>query len=505
MSSVCKPEESFITPVSSTIRSSDGRFVLDDVVRLINDFETTVSITPLDTTSLSRVLTEYGSEEVYQSIENLNRMLVGPAASILPNYQAINERIQTGIPITPIEYAEFVTQFLYTPSSLNRNATIDYVRVTTELNDFFVSNFSMSSMGSFCALVPGIFGVVGGFFDLLDEFRNIASKIQNISAALLFKKLKDNILNTINQVIEKMKRIVTNFSLSNIINDVSAFINESILYKITELKERILEFFSEENLKKLRDKIEGSINYALSVFKNPSFEEIQYLIYRFCKLIYQVESSINAIKNPLDAVVSNYQNAYRTISARSNINTANAVAAGAIRYDFDQRRQGVISMRIRETSAGNVPPPETEDIEGVTPWDEGRGDHRITFRDGALRDGPESWTRVDERVKVYIMKTQERFGKPLIITSAYRPYELQKRLYDEWLARGKRGGAVADPDSGNATHVNGLALDVKWNGINIQNREEFIRIARQEGFTGIGRYGTSFVHVDIGPERQWGS
>ncbi len=31
---------------------------------------------------------------------------------------------------------------------------------------------------------------------------------------------------------------------------------------------------------------------------------------------------------------------------------------------------------------------------------------------------------------------------------------------------------------------------------------KFIKIALSNGFTGIGRY-SSFVHVDIGPRREW--
>jgi uncharacterized protein YcbK (DUF882 family) len=60
--------------------------------------------------------------------------------------------------------------------------------------------------------------------------------------------------------------------------------------------------------------------------------------------------------------------------------------------------------------------------------------------------------------------------------------------------------------SKNSLHMQGMALDISWNGFNDETREEWIRLARFHGFRGIGRYGPSsgnFVHIDVGPVREW--
>ena len=103
------------------------------------------------------------------------------------------------------------------------------------------------------------------------------------------------------------------------------------------------------------------------------------------------------------------------------------------------------------------------------------------------------------------MRLQAEFGKQLIITSAFRSIELQKKLYEKDLAEngGVPSGKVAKP--GSSQHNVGTAFDVAWSGINTQTREKFIEIARSKKFGGIGRYGTKFVHIDIGAERSWGS
>lgn len=77
-------------------------------------------------------------------------------------------------------------------------------------------------------------------------------------------------------------------------------------------------------------------------------------------------------------------------------------------------------------------------------------------------------------------------GKPLIVNSAYRSPEHNKRF----------GGAKA------SKHLDGTAFD-----ISMANHDPvaFIAAARRVGFMGIGTYPRSnFVHIDTGPTRNWG-
>jgi hypothetical protein len=505
MNTICKPEESIVPLITSVAVSQDGRYTLDSIDSLIGNFQSTIVTLPAETTNLARLISTYGSDVVFQSNENLNRMLTGIAAPIIPNYPTINERITTGVPITPVEYAEFVTEFLYTPFSLNVDIATDYVKIVTELDTFFADNFTNNSMNSFCSIAPIVFGAIQGFFNLLDSFNDIVSKIQNFSLASLLDMLKEKIIDVIDKTIEKVKGIIENFSLKNIMGEAETFFNEKIVAKALELKETAESFFSEKNIKSLKDKIKGLINYATSLFKNPSIEEIQYLIYRFCAFISKVEKEINFLKGPLELLVENYKNAISTLTGRSNYNTAAAVASGAIRYGVDQRRTGVTESQTRETSYGNEEPIDPAEIDNVTKWNNGKGDSRVTFDGGPLRDGEQSWSKVEPLAKIRLMRLQAAFGKQLLIKSAWRSIQRQEELYAKDLADngGSPSGNVAKP--GSSLHNSGLAFDVVWSGINTQTREEFIEMARSKRFGGIGRYGTQFVHIDIGAERSWGS
>ncbi len=81
---------------------------------------------------------------------------------------------------------------------------------------------------------------------------------------------------------------------------------------------------------------------------------------------------------------------------------------------------------------------------------------------------------------------RDRLGKPLIVRSAYRSPEHNRAV----------GGA------GRSKHLDGAAFD-----ISMANHDPavFEAAAREVGFLGFGFYPRSgFIHVDLGPARQWG-
>ncbi|MCF6317357.1 MAG: D-Ala-D-Ala carboxypeptidase family metallohydrolase [Marinosulfonomonas sp.] len=81
---------------------------------------------------------------------------------------------------------------------------------------------------------------------------------------------------------------------------------------------------------------------------------------------------------------------------------------------------------------------------------------------------------------------RDRLGKPLIVRSAYRSPEHNRAV----------GGAKR------SKHLIGAAFDIA-----MENHDPvvFEAAAREVGFLGFGFYPRSgFMHVDLGPERQWG-
>lgn len=93
---------------------------------------------------------------------------------------------------------------------------------------------------------------------------------------------------------------------------------------------------------------------------------------------------------------------------------------------------------------------------------------------------------IDTEAMDMLQRLRTNLGKPLVITSAYRSPEHNKRV----------GGAKA------SKHMEGIAFDVRMDN---HDPAVFEAAARAVGFTGFGYYVKSgFMHIDTGPARSWG-
>lgn len=93
---------------------------------------------------------------------------------------------------------------------------------------------------------------------------------------------------------------------------------------------------------------------------------------------------------------------------------------------------------------------------------------------------------VNEPALDKLQALRDRLDKPLIVRSAYRSPEHNRAV----------GGATR------SKHLDGAAFDIAMAN---HDPMTFEAAAREVGFLGFGFYPRSaFIHVDLGPARQWG-
>jgi hypothetical protein len=474
-----------------------------------------------ESTIINEFVDLYGLETFNQSLISFNNFLlstnindniingsaigtpVNTSINLSQNYPLVKDRLNKGVAITPIEFADFMEDVSYNPVTIQTAITTGPKNVLSLYNSHINGRFSKSAMGTFCELAPSIFGAVAGFFTNVQNFANkitdIINKIQNFSLAGLITSLKNKIMNVIENTINKVKKIIENFSIEGLISDVNKFFHDKVIAKFHVLKDKAMKFFEKDNIENFKKKIEGLISYATGIFKDPKLEEIQFLIQRFCSFITQVEDIINSIRNPLDNFTNRYVYAGRILGANSGVNTAAAVAAGAKRLTTGEIESAIARGIDIETARGNQPPPNVDEYRNLPQWNDGAGDSRVGFRGGWTAPPPptgsgmgsEGWTwdnQVFMESKVYLMRVYKEFSRrtnvnKIIINSAYRSPRYNQQLRD-------RGVAAAR----NSKHMQGIAFDVTWNGYP-NNRDVFIEVARSFGFKGIGIY-SGFTHID---------
>jgi zinc D-Ala-D-Ala carboxypeptidase len=94
---------------------------------------------------------------------------------------------------------------------------------------------------------------------------------------------------------------------------------------------------------------------------------------------------------------------------------------------------------------------------------------------------------VDETALDRLQALRDKLGVPLLVTSAYRSPEHNRKV----------GGAK------DSFHLKGCAFDIRMEN---QDPHAFEVAAREVGFRGVGYYAKQgFMHIDLGPDRTWGT
>lgn len=494
----------------------NGEYTLAIIDKFDEDFRKSI-VQQSSSNILVKMVEKYGND-FYESLSGLNEdFLKRPYISTeVPNFELLSQRIKGGRYITAFEYAQFLNDYNYTPYSSTDSYNQAGRRYLSELDSFYRGGFQQSILGSFCSLVPNIFAAIDGFFDLIDDIQGLIgdvfaflNKIKNnedplkalwekIQVQALIEAIQKKVEDAVKGVIKKVQKMIENFSFQNVMGQIETFVNEKIVKKVTQLKDDILAFFSEENINKIISRVNGMINYAVSVFENPSLEEIYYLVMKFCSFVTGVEGVINGLKTPLDDFSNRYEEVIGTVANASNRVTGEAVRAGAIRFEQEKRKEVINKQEELQVEAGDIPKPEPKKYEEVPSWEEVvSGNHPKIKVQGQWVDklGRPGWDNIDRDAKVKLIQIWDAMSEaglifgPFLVNSGWRSVEYNNSI----------GGAKS------SQHLQGKAMDISWNFFdsNDQKTDIFVTLARKVGFGGIGFY-KSFRHIDLGPVRTWG-
>tara|TARA_B110000967_G_scaffold98273_1_gene100929 strand:- start:5156 stop:6739 length:1584 start_codon:yes stop_codon:yes gene_type:complete len=525
MACTCKPGKALcrscldkdLVPYVGPTTDGAGNYTVHQIDLFQKQFEGTI-VDDTNSNPLSEAVNKHGRTSFYNAVEQLNTdFLKRPSIiAMLPDYEVLHYRVQRG-PITAVEFASFIKDSNYTPSGAIASYNATGSRFLFEMEGFYNGDFSTSVMGGFCSLFSDIFGVIGAFFDLIGTIEGIyadalemIAKIKNIENELiaafekikvkaLLEAIKKKISEAIKKAIEKVKKAIENFSIENILGEIDNFVQKNIVAKVQKIKQDIEKFFSKENMKKIEEKIKKLIDYTVSQFENPSIEEIQFMIMRFCALATGIEGLIKGLKDPLSDFSNRYDEVFNTLANASNRITGEAIRGGALRGSDYYRKEQINKARIAWEKMGNTRPPSTKEYGELPKWEdlEAGSDSRLKVKGDWVTDMKpphEGWDEIDIDVRVLLMRLYEDAKAeglvtgPITLLSGYRNPSWNKTI------RGSRS----------SQHMNGYACDIQWDGFK-KGREElapFVKLARANGFKGFGYYDT-FLHIDIGRSRSW--
>ena len=426
-----------------------------------------------------------------------------------------------------------------TPVVVPSNTTTSGILDLLNALDFFLNNnFASSITNGICSLFSNMFnkakeliakinvaidalkafladplGSILGFIE--DAITGLLGGIAAIGAALaaivdgLVSTLVNQIKNIASQAVSFIKNLPQNTA--------------DMFKKIAEKIRNVQNFFSDVTMDKLKEKIKAFVDGAGNAFEELTAEAIDFIKYRFCQFGEMIQSFM---QRPLDAVkgfAQNIQNEQALLQSAGSEQTQQAARAGATRLTDTAIRSAQQRLRSRAnrradrsttsgggggggggTSPGAPPPPdpqvyisnnELSSAEQTALINLGPdGTTQFKFNSSVLNMGKsvsdagdnDGFARVDPNVWVKLTVVGRRMGKQFTVNSGYRSPEYNRRI----------GGAKR------SMHMSGKAIDISTRGWSTEEKADFIRKCSQEGFLGIGTYGT-FIHIDIGSRRFW--
>lgn len=512
--------KSYILPKLSNV-NFNGEYTLN----VISQFEEEFSKSVLPTTAnnpLELAVSKYGNV-IYDATNSLNNDFFQRPYIVERLPEILTERLKNG-PISALEFAGFISEFNYTPLGAIESSNANGPRFLEEFDAYYRGPFTTSIMGGFCSLFGNVFAALQGFFSVIGQVQGLISdalsfldKIKNIEDPIkaLFEKLKvkaliealkEKIIKAVEGIINKVKSAIENFNPAQIMQNIRNFVQTQVLDRITRIKDDIMRFFSRENMQAILDKVRGLIDYAVGLFENPSLEEIMFLMARFCAFATGIEGLLNGLRAPLDDFANRYQEVLNTMTNASNRVMGESIRAGAIRFSEEVREQVINNQNTIWTNNGVPAPPTPQEFEGRPTWE-----NLINGSDARLRAagrwvthplcGRAGWDGMDSRIQILVLRIQEHMGLgQFTLLSGHRPQAYNDMLREE---SARRNGGVSGVAQ-HSLHIDGLAADITFSGLNEDSFYRLFQFARANGAGGCVYYRQSrFVHVDIGPVRSW--
>lgn len=349
---------------------------------------------------------------------------------------------------------------------------------------------------------------------LIEGVNKIRNGIRQLAAVGVLENLDQQLTGVVDQSAGQLRSRVSMFSPSTVGNGFNVNMTSSFGKMAGEIGRAQLAA-SDATTEAMKNSVTGMIAQSSEKFRQKNKEEVEFVALRMCKLAGEIERMYREVTAPLEQITGNFATTDRALTSVGNPVTLRAVQAGALRLDTQARiaaMQAAGTIPATQTTfyttpagvASNVPPqgtyptgvvpPLPADYEFPSYEDARAGRGGVLYAPGpsSSLSGPAGFiakpyggVHPDAMRNLYALA--RAWGQTITVVSAYR-------------------SPAANADAGGVTdsqHLQGTAFDCDINSYQEQIR--FANLAYLAGFRGFGSYlsGNTFIHIDLGPQRDW--
>jgi hypothetical protein len=230
-----------------------------------------------------------------------------------------------------------------------------------ELDFYYNANLGKSISEGLCgkfgnALTEliGLFSLIDSTIAKLNSLKLSDFDLKKLSIAELQKKIveefREKILETIDKLIEKIKEKVKK-AIKKAIEDIKNFISnpgQTILNQLTKIQKEIDDFFSEENIQAIKDRVEEFLTEMAAGFERLTLANVQLIMHKLCNFTEIIQRILFGPADEVAELAKVIDKENKVLDTVDAVAKKNAEEAGATRVDKEQ------AEAVKEQSANSV-------------------------------------------------------------------------------------------------------------------------------------------------------
>jgi len=241
----------------------------------------------------------------------------------------------------------------------------------------------------------------------LDDL-DIQAKLQALAAKLKIDAIAASITEIIEKVVEKVKRKVLQ-AVNSIIPQLKNMgcASKALYRKVRREIDQVNEFFSDANIKQIKDNVESFISEMIANFQRMTFNNIGAMLHSLCLFAERLQDILSGPGDKLNKIVEATAVELKALQNAGLINTKDAVDNGGARVSDAQRKEKIESAR--EKLDVTDPCPTADEIEAISKISEDGLGQYITFSQSVIDN--KEWQDIDNSVWSKLLRITSQVNK----------------------------------------------------------------------------------------------
>ena len=237
---------------------------------------------------------------------------------------------------------------------------------------------------------------------------DVQAKLQALAAKLKIDAITASIKEIITKLLEKVKRKVLQ-AVNSIIPQLKNMgcASKALYRKVRRQIDQVNEFFSDANIKQIKDNVETFISEMVANFQRMTFNNIGAMLHSLCLFAERLQDILSGPGDKLNKIVEATAVELKALQNVGLINTKDAVDNGGARVSDAQRKEKIESAR--EKLDVTDPCPTADEIEAISKISEDGLGQYITFSKSVIDN--KEWQDIDNSVWSKLLRITSQVNK----------------------------------------------------------------------------------------------